>query len=609
MAYGNGDGTFPRVAVLPVLSTGFNQTYAVDVNGDGKQDIVAVNAPPSPTQNPGTVQFTFTVFRNDGGGTFTSLGTFPLAPSFQSGVNLCCALYNIFRLSFGDMNGDGKIDVLSQSNWVPGGNAEAANQFNVMLNNGDGTFGTPNPVDISALKILQGTATAFGDINNDGKMDLVLAYADYRGQIYLSAALGNGDGTFGYFSQLLLINYLTAGILNPQVQLTDFDNDGKLDAIVGSGEVALGKGDGTFALSTPLFAQPANPQTPLNYPLLQMPIYAHSSSSLVYLNLTSGANAVFTPQNSSSANVNVALSIGTHTLTAQYSSDGTYASGVSAPVTITMADPTPPTITITSSANPIYASQSVTFTATLSDPAVTGSITFVDISKNDDNPMDPMAGTTESTLGTGTIASGVATLTTKLPVGGAHTILAVYGSDIYAPIAQAQLTETVNVPFAVNNGNTQISLAASSGQSATATLPVQALGGFTGPVIFECNGQLTCNFSPASVNLSGTGTVNVTLTVTAAPVTAMNAGDARLRTVALGCGVPLFALLGFATYGRRRILLLVFGAALCVIPFTGCSGGSKSSSVNGLKPGTYPFYITAASGQNVLVLQATLTVQ
>jgi hypothetical protein len=81
--------------------------------------------------------------------------------------------------------------------------------------------------------------------------------------------------------------------------------------------------------------------------------------------------------------------------------------------------------------------------------------------------------------------------------------------------------------------------------------------------------------------------------------------------MALACGLPLFALLGFAGCGRRRTLLLVFGGALCVVPFTGCGGGGSSSSTpsNDLKAGTYPFYITATSGQNVLVLQGMLTVQ
>jgi hypothetical protein len=221
-----------------------------------------------------------------------------------------------------------------------------------------------------------------------------------------------------------------------------------------------------------------------------------------------------------------------------------------------------------------------------------------------------MAGSTESTLGTGTIANGIGTLTTKLLVGGTHTILAVYGSDISAPITQAQLTETVNVPFAVNGGNTQISLTASSGKNTSVTIQIQPLGGFTGQVIFACQGE-PCKFSPATVNLSGTGTVNVTLTVTAVAVPGTNTADARLRSVALACGLPLLALFGFAGCGRRRILLLIFGAALCVVPFTGCSGGGSSSSdpASGLKAGTYPFYITATSGQNVQVLQGTLIVR
>jgi FG-GAP-like repeat len=167
IAYGKGDGTFSSPAVLPVLATGFNQTYAADVNGDGKLDIVAVNTPPRATDSPGTAQFTFTVFRNDGGGTFTSLGTFPLGPSFQTGVNLCCALYNIFGLSFADVNGDGKVDILSQSNWVPDGNSAAPVQFNVMLNNGDGTFGTlsrsilqrSGPCSLSGLLLAISTLT------------------------------------------------------------------------------------------------------------------------------------------------------------------------------------------------------------------------------------------------------------------------------------------------------------------------------------------------------------------------------------------------------------------------------------------------------------------
>ena len=132
---GKGDGTFANPSVLPILASGFNvdpygvESYAVDVNGDGKVDIVAVNVPPNPGSGSATVQYAFTVFRNDGSGTFTSLGSFPLAASFTENAE-CCVDFNIFGLSFADFNGDGKFDVLSQSNFIPFGQGE--NQISSM---------------------------------------------------------------------------------------------------------------------------------------------------------------------------------------------------------------------------------------------------------------------------------------------------------------------------------------------------------------------------------------------------------------------------------------------------------------------------------------------
>jgi hypothetical protein len=370
VAYGKGDGTFSTPIVMPTLASGFIQSYAVDVDVDGKVDIVVVNAPPNPLTSTGPVQLSFTVFRNGGSGQFTSLGTLALAAPLPADTYFT---FNIFALSFADLNGDGKPDVVTQSNGVPLGQGASGNHLNALLNRGDGTFASPLPIDTAIRLSLGGDAVAFGDLNGDGKIDLVLGYSYQNNDgNYIGAALGNGDGTFGGF-QTLLLDPLHSGPATPYVQLGDFNLDGKIDAVAGTGELALGKGDGTFSLSTPLFPEQTLPNslTPVTYPLLEASLAPGVPPSFVYLDLANGNNAVFTPVDSSSVITNVALSAGTHSLTAHYSGDSTYAAAVSPAVTVDVA-PAVTSLAVTSSANPSYAGTSVTFTATLSGLAPGG---------------------------------------------------------------------------------------------------------------------------------------------------------------------------------------------------------------------------------------------
>ena len=57
-----------------------------------------------------------------------------------------------------------------------------------MLNNGDGTFGQPKPLDASVLQTIAPSAIAIGDLNGDGKNDLVMTYAESTGANYIAAA-------------------------------------------------------------------------------------------------------------------------------------------------------------------------------------------------------------------------------------------------------------------------------------------------------------------------------------------------------------------------------------------------------------------------------------
>jgi hypothetical protein len=134
------------------------------------------------------------------------------------------------------------------------------------------------------------------------------------------------------------------------------------------------------------------------------------------------------------------LAAGTHSITAVYSSDTTYATSTSPVLSQVVNAPskTATTTTLTSSANPATTGESVTFTATVAGtttdtPVPTGSVSFLD---------------STTALGSGNLNSaGQATYTTSSLNQGSHSITAVYSSDSnYAASTSSLLTEVVNAP-------------------------------------------------------------------------------------------------------------------------------------------------------------------
>lgn len=88
------------------------------------------------------------------------------------------------------------------------------------------------------------------------------------------------------------------------------------------------------------------------------------------------------------------------------------------------------TTVLTSSLNPAKVAQSLTFTATITGTAPTGTVTFLD------GP---------TTLGTGTVSAGKATLSATFATGGVRSLTAVYGGDaVNATSTSAALSQTVN---------------------------------------------------------------------------------------------------------------------------------------------------------------------
>jgi hypothetical protein len=608
VAYGNGDGSFAQTVTVPFLSSGFYTAYAADLNGDGQADILAV--PTWDQTYDSAVQFAFTVFLNQGGGSFASAGTFPVA-----------AVSNLPGTGFYppivvDLSNDGKPDIISQT--LTYGSTQSTNpqrSVDVLLNNGNGTFGTYMPVTVSTPPNNGGGPLAYvmgsGDVNSDGEPDLILTLTDTSGNVAAMVLLGNGDGTFQPQTNLILSEGPVPGVpanAPPAISVEDLNLDGKQDLIFNNGQVALGNGDGTFSLSTALFAYPQSSTPAWVFPLVQMTLPGNLLPSLVYLlpAATPPAVSVFTPQTSSSAALSVTtLSVGAHSITARYSGDAHYATDTSAAVPVTVNQAASAT-EVTSSANPSFAGESLTLTAKVTSPGPTptGNVTFT-------------SGST--TLGTVALSGGSATYTTSsFATTGTQTITVSYSGDANTQASSASLSQVVNAAFTLapdGGGNTILTVKA--GQSVSAPINATGAAGFSGAVTFACTGlpaNASCSFSPASINVSGTAAVPTLLTVNTAASSTANLqrqdGGSGFGTVAYSLGLAgLMLLWPIRRRGARLSAMLICSFALAAIGLTGCSSGSGATPTPETTTGTYSFTVTASSGNVKAQSSFTLVVQ
>ena len=608
VAYGNGDGTFAQAVPVSFLSSGFVTSYAADLNGDGKTDILAVPAfVGDPSLGP-PVQFAVTVFLNQGGGTFSSAGTFPVAPP-AGGLSL-----NFLPPSVVDLNGDGKPDLIAQTQTIGATQSVGVQSVDVLLNNGDGTFGTYMPVSVPNPPDYSGGPSAYqmgdGDVNGDGKQDLILTLADTGSNLNAMVLLGNGDSTF----QAPLYLVLHSGIggipsyQTPSIAVEDFNLDGKQDLIFGNGQVALGNGDGTFVLSSPLFPFQVlgEASSASSFPLVQVTLPGSLVPSLVFLlpTVAPPAASVFTPLTSSSATLSLAtLAVGAHTISARYSGDANYSADTSAGIAVTVNQAASGTA-VSSSANPSFAGQSVTLTAkvTSDGPTPTGNVTFT-------------SGST--TLATVALSGGTAATTSSFDTVGTQMITASYSGDANTQASSGTLNQVVNAAFVLApDGNSNTTLTVKSGQAVSAPINVTGAAGFSGQVTFACSGlpaNAGCSFSPATIAVSGTLAVPTLLSVNTAASTTVSQLRADEGLGMAACGLGLAGLILFwPVRCRRPRFWTTLGCllALAAMGLTGCSAGNSSpADPPETAPGTYNFTVTASSGNVQTQSSYTLVVQ
>ncbi|RKR80788.1 ASPIC/UnbV protein [Mucilaginibacter gracilis] len=208
------DGTYTKTEVAAFkqfINTGDEDARWIDVNNDGKPDLVVLSANHPFLDADKLAQPR--VFINEGNNQFT-YQALPQLPGRYS------------KIYTYDFNGDGLPDILLTGS-VSFRNYTAATPSVVLINKGKGVFSTaPKDAYAELTNIKYITGVTFGDVDGDDKPDLVVTAEWQPVQIFL-----NHNNKLIKFSSPLL-----EGMKGwwQCAAITDLDNDGKADLVLGN---------------------------------------------------------------------------------------------------------------------------------------------------------------------------------------------------------------------------------------------------------------------------------------------------------------------------------------------------------------------------------------
>jgi hypothetical protein len=507
---GNGDGTFQSPTSFSVLS-GPVEVAVADFNNDGNLDLAVV----------GNAANQVEVLEGNGSGGFTEWGTFATG----SGP---------YSIAAADVNNDGNLDIVVGNN--------GASSVTVLLGNGAGSFTQPTGSPFAAGTNPSPSALVIGDFNGDGKPDLAVADS---GSTTVSVLLGNGDGTFGAASTL------TAQSGQKTIAMADFNGDGNqdlatCDTSTGTVYKFSGNGNGTFQseVSTSTGTAACSSMAAADFngdgnPDLVVPMQGNNKAVVLLDGVTHTATA-------SASSVNVP-GTGTHNVEAVYGGD-TYDGASTSSTTALTASKAATTLTLQASPTGSAYGASVVLTATLS-PYVAGNLTTAGETITFKNG--------STTLGTGTLSGGVATLTlTSLPTGS-DSLTASYAGD-----SNFIASTSSALPFTVTKATPSITWGTPSaiiyGTALSSTQLDATSGGVAGSFVY----------SPTSGTVLTAGSQTLSVTFTPTDTTDYNSANGNV-TLTVNKATPTI------TWGTPSAI--TYGTALSSTQLDASSGGVAGS--------------------------------
>ena len=204
-----GDGTFHRMFEDFIVTGSYTISVTLhDINHDGNLDLIQGN-------NRGSIS----VLLGNGNGSFQQAQDIDVGGMWPD------------QITIADVNDDGNPDLIVRNSYSSG----------VLLGNGNGSFQAMHLLLIDPwLSFYPGRGSvAVGDVNGDGKVDLVFSDLDGTNGSGIHVFLGDGNGNFQFAGDV------PSGAAQDSISIGDFNGDGHQDLI--NGIVFLGNGDGTFA--------------------------------------------------------------------------------------------------------------------------------------------------------------------------------------------------------------------------------------------------------------------------------------------------------------------------------------------------------------------------